>query len=669
MNDQDSLGEIRQIFFQECEENLSVLEEELGSIESSQDKFSKINAIFRAVHSIKGGAGAFGMEKLVRISHLFEEVLDKFRSGFRNIDQDAVVIFLKTTDCLAEIISFYRSGSELIETNDICDDLCRYLNDTGVSDRDSKFISNLTKEIDEFEFHPVKIDLGLPQENTFYIEISPTLSFYSHGDDVPNLFIFLQKKGVLTVELDAAKIPSLTSFATDVCYLKWTIILRTSEARENIEEIFEWSGGDLSYEFIESPSATDSLELKFLPITKHENSNDGLVGPMAVNRDHQYNNKEYSTVRIDTSRVDKLVDLVSELIINQGAIRSQMKLSNVLSGSSLDIAISELNQLTQELQENVMAMRAHPIKAVFQRMNRIVREAARLSGKNVVFHTEGEEVEIDRSIMEKLSEPLMHLIRNAIDHGIEEPNVRDDNGKSKEGNLYLRAFIRSGRFVIEVEDDGGGLNSDKIYEKALSRGIIVPGSHLEKEEIQSLIFSPGFSTLDVVSDLSGRGVGMDVVKKNIFEMGGKISVSSEEKKGTKFLISLPMTLSVLEGLIFKIEEQKFIAPINNVIEAFLLNEKKIFRISEFDMKYLYRNELIPISFKKKNDSSICLILENDQKIKHAIIVDELIDQSRFVIKSIESNYKKIPGFSSSSILGDGSVALIIDVDCYIDNFI
>ncbi|WP_143412301.1 hypothetical protein [Gluconobacter sp. DsW_058] len=342
---------------------------------------------------------------------------------------------------MSDIVSFYRFGTSLSDSNETYADLNHYLNDGIDPDQNLILNSMVPEEIDEFKFQPVKIDIVDQKENTFFFEINPKYSFYSNGDDVINFLVFLQKKGIIEVELDATEVPSLTYFKADVCYLKWKIILRTPEARENIEEIFEWSGGDLGCKFIESPFSKDDLELQPLPIPTHESSNDGLVDPALVKRVSQYENKEHSTIRIDTCRVDKLVDLVSELVINQGAIRTQMQSSNVLPGSSLDIAVSELNQLTQELQENVMAMRAHPIKAVFQRMNRIVREAARLSGKHVVFHIEGEEAEIDRSILEKLSEPLMHLIRNAIDHGLEEPVIRKNSKKNNEGNWRVRKTL------------------------------------------------------------------------------------------------------------------------------------------------------------------------------------------------------------------------------------
>ena len=353
-----------------------------------------------------------------------------------------------------------------------------------------------------------------------------------------------------------------------------------------------------------------------------------------------------------------------------------MKVNDIRPGSPLDIAISDLEQLTHELQENVMAMRAHPIKMVFQRMGRIVRETSRVANKQVALHLEGEDIEVDRSILEKLSDPLTHMVRNAIDHGLESTDIRTISGKSSEGNLFLRAFHRSGRIIIEVEDDGSGLNCDKIYRKAILKGIINSKSIMEKEEIQNLIFSPGFSTVDNVSDLSGRGVGMDVVKKSISDMGGRISIFSKENEGTLFSISLPLTLSVVEGLIFRSHNQIFIIPVSSVVEALLFQKNKIFEISEGVWGFSYRNQYIPIfhsgkiinnNFINENNNSY-IIIENEKREKIAIIVDEIIDQSRFVVKSIEKNYKKIEGFSSATILGDGGVALIVDVDFLIETF-
>lgn len=656
----DDLENIRQIFFEECAEQLSLLEEELSSLEETAEVSEKINTIFRAVHSIKGGAGAFGMEKLVRFSHLFEAVLEKFRSRECVVNSVSIATFLKAADVLTDIVSFYRDGTDLSVQDNVSEELNGYL------EKIEKYNDN-SEDINSFCFSPIKINLE--EENTFYIQIIPEFIFYENGDDIRNILFFLEKKGTIVVEINSLNIPCLDTFETNKTYSIWNVEIKTTYDRSEIEEIFDWSGNSIKVSFLDCEKFLEekNKDCTFL----NEEKKESILG-----KSLQISHKENATIRIDTKRVDSLVDLLSEIVINQGAIRAQMKINDIRPGSPLDIAISDLEQLTHELQENVMAMRAHPIKMVFQRMGRIVRETSRVANKQVALHLEGEDTEVDRSILEKLSDPLTHMVRNAIDHGLESTDIRTISGKSSEGNLFLRAFHRSGRIIIEVEDDGSGLNCDKIYRKAISKGIINSKSIMEKEEIQNLIFSPGFSTVENVSDISGRGVGMDVVKKSISDMGGRISIFSEKNEGTLFSISLPLTLSVVEGLIFKSQNQNFIVPVSSVVEALLFQKNKIFEISQGIWGYPYRDQCIPIFYSGKVISkdfingynNSCIIVENEKREKIALIVDEIIDQSRFVVKSIEKNYKKVSGFSSATILGDGEVALIIDVDFLIDIF-
>ncbi|KXV28491.1 chemotaxis protein CheA [Gluconobacter japonicus] len=656
----DDLENIRQIFFEECAEQLSLLEEELSSLEETAEVSEKINTIFRAVHSIKGGAGAFGMEKLVRFSHLFEAVLEKFRSGEYVVNSVSIATFLKAADVLTDIVSFYRDGTDLSVQDNVSEELNGYL------EKIEKYNDN-SEDINSFCFSPIKINLE--EENTFYIQIIPEFIFYENGDDIRNILFFLEKKGTIVVEINSLNIPCLDTFETNKTYSIWNVEIKTTYDKSDVEEIFDWSGNSIKVNFLDCEKFLEekNKDCTFL----NEEKKEPILG-----KSLQISHKENATIRIDTKRVDSLVDLLSEIVINQGAIRAQMKINDIRPGSPLDIAISDLEQLTHELQENVMAMRAHPIKMVFQRMGRIVRETSRVANKQVALHLEGEDTEVDRSILEKLSDPLTHMVRNAIDHGLESTDIRTISGKSSEGNLFLRAFHRSGRIIIEVEDDGSGLNCDKIYRKAISKGIINSKSVMEKEEIQNLIFSPGFSTVESVSDISGRGVGMDIVKKSISDMGGRISISSEKNEGTLFSISLPLTLSVVEGLIFRSQNQNFIVPVSSVVEALLFQKNKIFEISQGIWGYPYRDQYIPIFYSGKviNKDFIngynhsCIIVENEKREKIALIVDEIIDQSRFVVKSIEKNYKKVSEFSSATILGDGEVALIVDVDFLIEIF-
>ncbi|GAN88818.1 chemotaxis signal transduction histidine kinase CheA [Gluconobacter frateurii M-2] len=665
----DDLESIRLIFFEECGEQLSILEEELSYLDTVTGPGEKINTIFRAVHSIKGGAGAFGMEKLVRFSHLFEAVLEKFRGGECAVDQAAIATFLKAADVLTDIVAFYRDGTDLSVQDDVVEELDRYINVPEALSKSPVSVEELPEDIEGISFTPIKIDL--PKKEKFLLEITPRIGLYESGDDIRNILSFLEKKGEMEVEIHCDDLPNIEEFNVNKTYSTWNIVIFSNENKNSLEEIFEWSGDNIKVEFLEEKHIICKLAEK-IPNNFDKNKVDEFSGAQKPSRDSR---KENPTIRVDTKRVDKLVDLLSELVINQGAIRSQMKVNDIRPGSALDIVISELDQLTHELQENVMAMRAHPIKTVFQRMGRIVRETSRVSGKDVILHLEGEDTEVDRSILEKLSDPLTHMVRNAIDHGLESTHLRVAAGKPAEGQLSLRAFHRSGRIIIEIEDDGAGLNCEKIHQKAISKGIINNSILMEKEEIQNLIFEPGFSTVENVSDLSGRGVGMDVVRKSISEIGGRISILTEEDKGTLFSISLPLTLAVVEGLIFRTQKQNFIVPVSGVVEAFLFQESKKFKISEDVWGYPYRDEYIPIihsenlteknKIETKNNS--CLIIENEKKEKIALIVDEIIDQSRFVVKSIEKNYKKISGFSSATILGDGGVALIVDVDFLIES--
>ncbi|WP_068169356.1 chemotaxis protein CheA [Neokomagataea thailandica] len=369
-------------------------------------------------------------------------------------------------------------------------------------------------------------------------------------------------------------------------------------------------------------------------------------------------------MRVDLYRIDKLVDLMGEILILQEEIKNSLTFNKETN------CLSKLEVITQELQENIISMRAHPIDLAFQRMRKVVREAARLSNKEVDLILEGEKTSIDRSILEAIIDPLTHMVRNSVDHGIENSEIRKLNFKPIKGKIYLRAFHISGRVIIEVEDDGCGLSKSKIIKKAKNNDIITDEKNLTEMDIYNLIFSSGFSTSEAVSNLSGRGVGMDIVKREIDKVGGKISISSEENKGTKFRLSLPLTLSVMEGILLRVNSKNFIIPISDVMETFDIDYSKIIKIKDEVSIYKYRNEYVSVFNIKHlfNEGNIlprvgvCVVSEYG--LKYIIAVDEIVDKNRFVIKSIEKNYKNVGGFSSSTILGDGSVSLIVDVNFF-----
>ncbi len=657
----DDMDAIRLIFFDECDEQLTLLEEELTVLGEDPENREKINTVFRCVHSIKGGAAAFGMEDLVRFSHLFESVLDRFRSGENAVNADSIAVFLKCKDMLSDIVSAFKNGARTYEiAPDITADLEHYLHsETSKSEQVSDDVD--MDDIFGMSFAPVKIEIDAPSEQQFSIVLTISSEFYERGDDVRNLLMALGQLGHVSVQVDIAAIPFLDDISPCQSYLTWQITLTTEASRESIEEIFDWSGYDLqavitalpenSVEVVQ-PSAPPANEKTDPPVTKGAER------------------KDSATVRVDIQRIDKLVDLIGELVINQGAIQSQMRRNKVHGDSFLGNVVTAQEQLIHELQENVITMRAYPIKTVFQKLGRVVRETARLTEKQVRLVLEGEDTEVDRSILEKLSDPLTHMVRNAIDHGIESPEVRAQEGKDPEGLLRLRAFQRSGRIIVEIQDDGAGLDPDRIYDKAVEKKIIEKGQRLDREEIYSLIFEPGFSTVAEVTDVSGRGVGMDVVKQSLQQINGRIFISSAKGKGTTFSISLPFTLSVIEGIIFKSEGQDFVIPINNLSETIIFDNKKAFHIGDGKYGYPYRDGYLSVVYaadllgfsSDKKSQKICFVIENENEEKMAFIVDKIIDQSRFVVKNLEDNYRKIACFSTATILGDGNVAFILDVE-------
>ncbi|GBR44599.1 chemotaxis protein CheA [Gluconobacter roseus] len=659
----DDMDAIRQIFFDECDEQLALLEEELTTLGDEPENGEKINTIFRCVHSIKGGAAAFGMDDLVKFSHLFESVLDRFRSGACTVDADSIATFLKCKDALYDIVAAFKSGAQSYEVDPgTTAELEQYLHsDAPVVEPEPENVE--MDDIFGLSFAPVKIEIDEPTEQQYSIVMTVSPQLYERGDDVRNILIALDGLGQCQVTVDIDPVPELGDISPCQSYLVWEILLSTAEPRASIDEIFEWSGDDVHAVITRLPDHAEAEAVAVPSSAPREEKPDPQVK-------NPVERKDSATVRVDIQRIDKLVDLIGELVINQGAIQSQMRRNKVLGDSILGNVVTAQEQLIHELQENVITMRAYPIKTVFQKLGRVVRETARLTGKQVRLVLEGEDTEVDRSILEKLSDPLTHMVRNAIDHGIEEAETRAQAGKDPEGLLRLRAFQRSGRIIVEIQDDGAGLDPDRIYKKAVEKKIIEQGQRLDREEIYSLIFEPGFSTVAEVTDVSGRGVGMDVVKQSLQQINGRIFISSAKGKGTTFSISLPFTLSVIEGIIFKAEGQDFVIPVNNVLETIIYDATKAFHIGEGKYGYPYRDGYLSVIYAAEilgsvpdgKSQKICFVIENENEEKTAFIVDKIIDHSRFVVKNLEENYRKISCFSTATILGDGNVAFILDVE-------
>ncbi len=369
--------------------------------------------------------------------------------------------------------------------------------------------------------------------------------------------------------------------------------------------------------------------------------------------------------------MDRLIDLVGELVINQAVLAQRVAESGLSRSSNVAVGLEDLEHLTREIQDSVMAIRAQPVKAVFQRLPRLAREVAALTGKEVKLVTEGEGTEVDNTVIERLSDPLTHMIRNAIDHGLETPDQRAAVGKPAEGTVRVSALHRSGRIVIEVADDGAGINRPRVLANAVAKGLVPPDATLSDEEIDNLIFAPGFSTAATISDVSGRGVGMDVVRRSIQALGGRITIASEPGRGSVFSLSLPLTLAVLDGMVVGVEEARFVVPLTAILETLQPNAVRIHALGEGVQVASIRGSYVPLidvgvalgfrSITPDLANSVALLVEAEDGARAALVVDVIHGQRQVVIKSLEANYRHVPGVAAATILGDGRVALILDV--------
>jgi two-component system chemotaxis sensor kinase CheA len=384
-----------------------------------------------------------------------------------------------------------------------------------------------------------------------------------------------------------------------------------------------------------------------------------------------------ATIRVDLDRVERLIDLVGELVINQAMLSQRVAEARIARSSALAMGLDDLEQLSREIQDSVMAIRAQPVKPIFQRMSRVVREAADMTGKSVTLHCDGEATEVDKTVIERLTDPLTHMIRNAIDHGIEKPEIRLAAGKPEVGHIRLAAMHRSGRVVIEISDDGGGINRERVKSAAIAKGLIEPEAQLTDEDIDNLIFLPGFSTASTITDMSGRGVGMDVVKRSIQALGGRISISSTPGKGSAFVMSLPLTLAVLDGMIVSVSDETLIIPLTAIVETLKPVKGDIHDMGGDSRVIRIRDTFVPLvdigrvlGYRREAadpDNSVVVLIDLEGHARRALLVDTIQGQRQVVIKSLEANYRRVDGIAAATILGDGRVALILDVDAVVEN--
>ena len=705
----DAMAAIKQTFFQECEEQLAELESGLLAIEGGQSDLETINAVFRAVHSVKGGAGAFHLDDLVGFAHIFETTLDHVRSGKLAPTPDLLKTMLRSADVLADLVRAARDGGTVEEARKqaLADELTRWSAGSGGAPAASETAHAEEDDLAGLNFTPIQISesdvdfsSSAPEAgNCFKVSFKPHRALYAKANDATLILRELSSLGTAEITCDESALPKLDTLDPEDGYLTWNITLNTEKDEQSVREVFEFvdTDCDLTVEKMDPPGSGDVDIAELIrratsqPAAESEPEPSAAPAPSApaasapaaaAAADHGPGKGDgnvavtaQTTIRVDLDRVDRLADLVGELVINQAMLAQRITENNSGKASGASVALDELEQLTREIQESVMAIRAQPVKSVFQRMPRLAREVATLTGKSVRLIMDGEGTEVDKTVIERLADPLTHMIRNAIDHGLESPEKRRAAGKSEEGTVRLSAMHRSGRIVIEVADDGGGINRSRVKQIAIDKGLIPAEAQLTDEEVDNLIFLPGFSTASTVSNISGRGVGMDVVKRSVQALGGRISITSVPGKGSTFAMSLPLTLAVLDGMVVTVADQTLVVPLTAIVETLQPKQADVHGMGGDSRVIAIRDRFVPLvdvgqvlSYRYEAAdpmTRVALLVETEGGARNALLVDAIQGQRQVVIKSLEANYGRVPGIAGATILGDGRVALIVDVDAVV----
>lgn len=650
------LDSYREVFAAEAAEHVAALESSLLELESNPSDQEAISKAFRAAHSIKGGAGIFGQEDLASFTHALETLLDKLRNGSLTITPKVATLLLSSVDMVRDLLS--PNGTKPAGYEELRTQLLR----GGVDSTDGS-ASTVRHEEDSVEV----VEALSTAHPRFTVHFHPFPELIARGmDPVLVLRDLSMTATILSTQLDTSRLPDLADIEPTVSYFGWDLEVECADGMAALREVFEFVDGfaELRIEPVQvaapvTPAATSaqsSVPAERSPVEPKE----GAMAKAATPPE--------STVRIATRKLDQILDLVGELVIAKSIIAQT--LSRNTAEPSMREAFLSLERHTRELQDRVMSVRMVPIGSVFGRFHRVVRELGTKLGKSVSLVLEGTETEIDRAIVEQLVDPLAHLVRNAIDHGLETSAERVATGKVPAGTLRLAAYHRGGNVVIEITDDGRGLSLDRVREKAIARGLLSPTEEASAERLHMLVFEPGFSTATQVSDVSGRGVGMDVVKRNVEALGGCIQFTSEPGQGSLIRLQLPLTMAIIDGLLLRVGRSTFVVPLLSVVESLRPAASDFTTVVGLGRVLKFRGANVPIVAlgdilgvpADTNDPSegiVCVVESGDDVV--GLLVDELVADTQVVVKSLESNYRRIDGLSGAAVMGDGQVALILDI--------
>ncbi|MGN7725651.1 chemotaxis protein CheA [Luteimonas sp. 22616] len=640
-------------FFEESREGLDAMESGLLALESRSDDPETINVVFRAAHSIKGGAATFGFTAITDLTHLLETLLDEARGCRRALDADAIGALLLAVDVLRTLLAACEHGSAIDQT---ALDRAR----AGLD----RLLAGAATATTATPAAPFIAGDTTSATGDWRIGFAPAPSLFMSGNDPLRILRELASHGELGVSCVDNRLPPFAEMDPFEAYLAWDLTLPGTVPRAAIDEAFAWVEDECELSIDTVHAAAPSL-----PATAADG--DALAAPLepATSGGRRASDADNS-IRVAVAKVDALINLVGELVITQAMLRQRSEQLDPIANEALLSGLVQLERNTRDLQESVMGVRMLPVEFAFSRFPRMVRDLATRLGKKVRLRTHGEATELDKGVIEKIVDPLVHLVRNAIDHGLESPEERIAAGKDQTGTVTLDAAHQGACIIIEISDDGRGLDRERILRKAAERNVPVP-DNASDAQVWDLVFAPGFSTAEALTDLSGRGVGMDVVRKNIAALGGQVEIGSRHGHGTTVTIRLPLTLAIVDGMSVAVGDEVFIVPLSMVVESLLpaatdvrtiAGETRVLRVREDYLPLVNLAEQYGLPSERSGGEAparIAVVVESDGR-RLALEVDELLGQQQVVVKNLESNYRRVPGVSGATILGDGRVALIVD---------
>ncbi len=679
------MSQFHQVFFEECFEGLEAMESGLLSLDIGDIDSEVINTIFRAAHSIKGGSGTFGFTVVAEYTHIMETLLDEMRDGRRQVTKPAVDVLLGSVDCLREMLTSIQNEEDVNMESAAQHQaaLEMELNGTAGGGEHTAAPVHAAPIVVVVEAEPEE-EVVVDEEQGWKIAFCPYLSLLKTGNDPVRLFRELSGLGELTTNVNIQDVPPFAELDPEECNISWELKLVSDATEAAVREIFSWVEEDCALELaplakpkkIKKPkpaAAPAPVVETAAPVVATESAPVVAAKKAAPTESDPSKNapKASSSIRVDTDKIDTLINMVGEVVITQsmlGLIGENFTMDKV---GQLKRGLAQLERHTRDLQQSVMNIRMLPISFVFSRFPRLVHDISTQLHKKITLKLVGENTEVDKAVVELINDPLVHLIRNSLDHGIEMPAERVAAGKPEMGTIELKAYHRGGHIVIEIVDDGRGMDKAKLLAKAIEKGLVEESTIMSDKQILELIFMPGFSTAEKLTDISGRGVGMDVVRRNIQSLGGNIDIISELGKGSTIAIHLPLTLAILDGQSVAVGDETYIVPLVSIIESINITEKMLNKVAGKGETFKLRNEYLPIIRMReifnvksgnatKSNEGVIVVVEG-QGALCGFLVDELLGQQQVVIKSLEANYRRVEGVSGATILGDGSVALILDV--------